>query len=1299
MEEEKFYTIILRHDESTQWMINNPILALGEYGVEDDTHRIKRGDGNTKWADLSYEHFGLEFLVTYANLQGKVSDNTALQEALNDKVSYEMFADIKNALVAGITITSVDGKIGMITKTTKDISTGSTKLSKLLIQSDDQSIQGLWSVDDAGMRILNLKANAAIDDYTPTRTYYEDQICFYNNKLYRAIANFEASSTFNPDQWVVLASLHSNDIKYDNKISGLEAMTVKEALDELQDLDSTRLKMTKRENKVYGTNEDGQQFLYDKDELRTVDSVNGIRAANQEAKNIQIDANNINYDDKAGQKETIKEKLDQKVDKTILGEGNRVVRDLDFTYDEDTGALKLIEDKVSLEDGSQATEEINVNIASNKELNDAKVELNTKIDNEVSTLNTKIDNEVETLNNTINEEVETLNNTINTNKTDIETKLKDTETKLKRNIDINDNEINARVNNEVSTLDTKIDQEVETLNTTISDNKQDIETKLKNAQDTLQQNIDVNKQEINARVDSEVAALDKTISDNKIEINDKVNANKEELNNKIDANKRDIESKLETGLDKKIDKDIADSLVSGIEISTEIGEKLDEPTLKITSKNTDTKTTVVHHLHFVEKGDIELTKENDHIVVDSSVIDMKVRTNTSTIENHSKEIASLQVHDTNHDKILATHTEQIANHETRVLGLEERADNTDTEIAKIKETHSNDINAVKTVNANQEAHLTRIDQTLDDHDERIQENADSIVETNKNVSLNLEKINNLEANKVDRIFSKAANDKIAGDILLNELTTNDIANVSITDVNPVDNTSNKRILTLKSTDNTLVSKAITDEAGNITGYDLATNLDIDVNYFVTTEILNTTIPSENTVSLNSLTATDKTEVELHDIISDSEGTWSRVKSIDKENGTCVTVTYAKHAQAIWGTVKGNIDEQQDLKEKLDTIDTKIQNVADDRFQRIQINQYGGSEDKYLVFYKAALNGSYDVGINGATGSGINVEYSTAPLSKRSIYLKLNLDIEQTAFDSQQSGLKSTKLSNAIRELKSLDNEKVLITDFDTFKTTNEAKLNTKAESVNGITVDDNSDILIKAENIPYDNTQVTLETLDNSSTDVQAVLNNVLQDIDVIVNTFNVTQLVWSLDILSKEPPYTNICPFKNGDFITGTSDNGVVLMAKIKNIDHLDNPIGITDQIAYIKNGVINETLELVGIPEQIVETHLTIEGVMPQSLFNEKWSNTNVVTFKAYDNSEETLLASADVRRSDLTPIADYKGTPCVGFNLIASKGQTLDSLQQNIGTLKVISSTSEQESTYTCQFLYDSETKKFYADRFPA
>ena len=66
-ENKQLYTIIIRHDTSTQWAVNNPILTLGEYAVEDDTHRVKRGDGETEWNDLPYEEFGLVYLVTYAN--------------------------------------------------------------------------------------------------------------------------------------------------------------------------------------------------------------------------------------------------------------------------------------------------------------------------------------------------------------------------------------------------------------------------------------------------------------------------------------------------------------------------------------------------------------------------------------------------------------------------------------------------------------------------------------------------------------------------------------------------------------------------------------------------------------------------------------------------------------------------------------------------------------------------------------------------------------------------------------------------------------------------------------------------------------------------------------------------------------------------------------------------------------------------------------------------------------------------------------------------------------------------------
>lgn len=46
--------IIQRHDTSTNWTSINPVLALGEMGIETDTNKFKFGDGVTSWTSLSY---------------------------------------------------------------------------------------------------------------------------------------------------------------------------------------------------------------------------------------------------------------------------------------------------------------------------------------------------------------------------------------------------------------------------------------------------------------------------------------------------------------------------------------------------------------------------------------------------------------------------------------------------------------------------------------------------------------------------------------------------------------------------------------------------------------------------------------------------------------------------------------------------------------------------------------------------------------------------------------------------------------------------------------------------------------------------------------------------------------------------------------------------------------------------------------------------------------------------------------------------------------------------------------------
>ena len=47
-------TIQTRRDDAADWATANPVLALGEIGIETDTDKAKYGDGFTLWNDLEY---------------------------------------------------------------------------------------------------------------------------------------------------------------------------------------------------------------------------------------------------------------------------------------------------------------------------------------------------------------------------------------------------------------------------------------------------------------------------------------------------------------------------------------------------------------------------------------------------------------------------------------------------------------------------------------------------------------------------------------------------------------------------------------------------------------------------------------------------------------------------------------------------------------------------------------------------------------------------------------------------------------------------------------------------------------------------------------------------------------------------------------------------------------------------------------------------------------------------------------------------------------------------------------------
>lgn len=171
MEENQLYTIILRHDTSTNWTIQDPVLAFGEYGVEDDTHRVKRGDGTTKWSLLTYETFGIEYSVTFKSISGNVYENEQLATELNNKVSINNL----NSVVTSINLVSDETVLARIDKVDKNLETNEIQTSNLVIMSNDNSISGRWVVSDDGIKMLNLSTSASNLAYDNTDTELQSE--------------------------------------------------------------------------------------------------------------------------------------------------------------------------------------------------------------------------------------------------------------------------------------------------------------------------------------------------------------------------------------------------------------------------------------------------------------------------------------------------------------------------------------------------------------------------------------------------------------------------------------------------------------------------------------------------------------------------------------------------------------------------------------------------------------------------------------------------------------------------------------------------------------------------------------------------------------------------------------------------------------------------------------------------------------------------------------------------------------------------------------------------------------------
>ena len=944
MDENKILgTIILRHDTSSNWLIHNPILALGEYGVEDDTHRVKRGDGQTNWENLDYEHFGLESIITYENLRGSVTDNKALTDALYEKLDKSVFDDISQTLVSQLNITQDENVLMRLTKVSKNVNNGLVTKTGVIIKSSDNSLEGLWSIDTEGNTVIDLQTNPQIQDYVPGSKYFENQLCFFDNKVYRSKADFIAEDTFNADRWIPLTSLNSADIQYNNRVGNEEVFNIQEALDKIILYFGTKVDKSAEHNIVYGTDSLGNQKVYKIDDLRKVDTVNHKEADRN--KNVQLDASDINYDDDAEQPETVKSKLDQKVDRDIVGE-EKIVKDVTITYNETSGETVLKKSMLSLQDGTIVDTTKTLDIASQTELDNAKQELNE---------------------------------TINTNKIDTDNKINQLSIDLNKNISDVQTTLNQKIDDSVSGLNDKIDETQNNLLETINTNVSNLDNKINSNVDNLQQQITDNDTDIiniNARIDQ-------------------VNKTHQSDVSRLDVVNEDQEAHL-TRLDQTTD-DLNEELQKHAQAIIETNQNV--------SKNTED----ISELQKQVADDISNLEDlKSKAVVYNDERNIDVENNIALKKNMMLTGAT------------PTQYYNLASMKTYNEGLENEVIQTEFGTTKVH-MNLNSLDRPTVELPSSEKHELSYKDELDTAKTEIQEDLNELEQTvNETINTKLEQVNQtiqqLDNEKIDKAFTNN---------LVNTLTytgpqNTDLLKLNKQDINPNDNTTSSSTFTIRSSDNTLIAKPIMS-GEQVVGIDLATNLDVDVHYFITSETLNTTIATENTIQISSLTDTTSDNVEVKDIVSDAEGTWARVQEVDTEGGTLKCVTFAKHAQAVWGTIKGNIEDQQDLKTKLDSkLDTTPNNKV---IQSGNVGQEGSagatiSFNEYDYGTKTNTTKVFDIS-NNPQDKSITVLSQLQDSDPNKVETMFSVNSEEVVFDALETGITSTKLSPAVRELKGL----------------------------------------------------------------------------------------------------------------------------------------------------------------------------------------------------------------------------------------------------------------------------------------
>lgn len=95
----------LRNDTAADWTAADPVLLLGEIGVETDTRRYKIGDGTTAWSGLSYYIDG----VAIRGQCSKMTDGTIDITTQGTYVATGLTATLDSDTAYGMVLGTTDG--------------------------------------------------------------------------------------------------------------------------------------------------------------------------------------------------------------------------------------------------------------------------------------------------------------------------------------------------------------------------------------------------------------------------------------------------------------------------------------------------------------------------------------------------------------------------------------------------------------------------------------------------------------------------------------------------------------------------------------------------------------------------------------------------------------------------------------------------------------------------------------------------------------------------------------------------------------------------------------------------------------------------------------------------------------------------------------------------------------------------------------------------------------------------------------------------------------------------------------